>query len=94
VRTHIKVNDERISAENASYRWGYLFIAFGLLLSVAYRGLFLQQQNWDLLALVVLSGAVLMLHESIYSQSWRWPLLTLITVVIATSLGMALVLIL
>ena len=51
--------DERtIAVENASYRWAYLFLSFGLLAVVAIRSFALNQSSWDLLALVVLSGAV------------------------------------
>ena len=51
--------DERtVAVENASYRWGYLVLAFGLLLSTAYRAFARDESSWDLLALVVLSGVV------------------------------------
>jgi hypothetical protein len=51
--------DERTMAvENASYRWGYLLLAFGLLLSTAYRAFVREESSWDLLALVLLSGVV------------------------------------
>jgi hypothetical protein len=51
--------DERtIAVENASYRWAYLFLSFGLLAIVAFRSFALHQSSWDLLAIVVLSGVV------------------------------------
>lgn len=51
--------DERtIAVENASYRWGYLLLAFGLLASVAYRAFVHGQASWELLGLVILSGAL------------------------------------
>jgi formate/nitrite transporter FocA (FNT family) len=51
--------DERtVAIENASFRWAYLFLSFGLLTIVAYRSFALAQSSWDLLALVVLSGVV------------------------------------
>ena len=41
--------DERTTAiENASYRWAYLFLSFGLLLVVAYRSFARQESPWDL----------------------------------------------
>ena len=53
------VRDERtVSVENASYRWGYMVLAYGILASVAYRGLVHEQANWELLAVVVVSGVV------------------------------------
>ena len=51
--------DERtMSVENASYRWAFLLLSFGVLLSVAYRSFVLQQTAWDLMALVIVSGVV------------------------------------
>jgi hypothetical protein len=53
------VRDERtVVVEDASYRFAYLFIAFALLLDVMYRSLVRQEASWDLLAIVVLAGAV------------------------------------
>lgn len=61
--------DERtVTVENASYRWGYIVLQFGLMLDVIYRGLFkfgavtagasLVQANEDLLGLVCLSSLI------------------------------------
>ena len=51
--------DERtIAVENASYRWAYLFLSFGLLATIVFRSFALHQSSWDLLAIVVLSGVV------------------------------------
>jgi hypothetical protein len=56
--------DERtVAVTNASYRWGYLFLAFGLLLSVGYRSFRRGEPSWDLLALVVLSGVITTLYQ-------------------------------
>lgn len=53
------IRDERtVAVENASYRWGYLLLAFGILLSTAYRAFARNESSWDLLALVILSGVV------------------------------------
>lgn len=51
--------DERtIAIENATYRWAYLFLSFGLLAIVAFRSFALHQSSWDLLGIVVLSGVI------------------------------------
>jgi hypothetical protein len=51
--------DERtLTVENASYRWAYHVISFGLLVIVAYRSFTWDEASWDLLALVVLGGVV------------------------------------
>jgi len=66
--------DERtVATENASYRWAYLVLSFGLLLSVAYRGLVLGEAAWDLLALVVAGGAVAARYQGrhrVLSRPW------------------------
>jgi len=42
------LKDERtVAVENASYRWGYLILSYGLLLDVVYRGLVRQESGWD-----------------------------------------------
>jgi hypothetical protein len=51
--------DERtVVVENASYRWGYRFVSFGVLVLVMYRSLALDQSIWDLFALLILGSAV------------------------------------
>jgi hypothetical protein len=77
--------DERtVSVENASYRWAYLFLSFGLLASAAYRGFARHEQAWDLLALVVLSGAVTTLYQgSRQVLSRRWVMVSVVAVVVA-----------
>ena len=53
------VRDERtIAVENASFRYAYLALSYGLLMAVAYRSFVLEQQSWDLLALVLLGGVL------------------------------------
>jgi hypothetical protein len=58
--------DERAaSVENASYRWGYLTLAFGLLVISAVRSFVLHQQTWDLLGLVVVGGGVAASYQAL-----------------------------
>jgi hypothetical protein len=53
------IRDERFySVENASYRIGYMILAFGTMALVAIRGLLFQQSNWDFFALVWISSMV------------------------------------
>lgn len=79
------IRDERtIAVENASYRWGYLLLAFGLLAIVAFRGLVLQETNWDLLALVIVSSFVTTVYQGAQQVlSRRWLLITLATALLA-----------
>ena len=56
--TSIGRDERTIAVEHASYRWGYLFLAFGLLVVTAYRAFSTGDSSWELLGLVVLSGLV------------------------------------
>ena len=77
--------DERtLAVENASYRWAYLFVTYGLLLLIAYRSFVARESNWDLLALVVVSGLVTTLYQGAHRVlSRRWAVLGLVTVLAA-----------
>lgn len=56
--------DERTEfVERASYVLGYRLLAYALLLDVIYRSLRLGEAAWDLLGLVIVSGAVLALYQ-------------------------------
>ena len=57
--------DERtLQVENASYRWAFYVFAYGLLLIVIYRSYVANEPAWDLLALVIIGGAV--------SSGYQW----------------------
>jgi hypothetical protein len=81
--------DERtVAVENASYRWAYLFLSYGLLLVVAYRSFANRENSWDLLALVVLGGAVGTVYQgSRRVLSRRWAALTLWALVAAAAVA-------
>ena len=68
--------DERTTAvENASYRYAYLFVAFGLLAITAVRSFVWRETSWDLLALVVVSGAVgtgYQAFHQVLNRQWLW----------------------
>ncbi|MBZ0255191.1 hypothetical protein K8I31_03970 [bacterium] len=56
--------DERtIAVENEGIKLAYIFIVYGLLLDVMYRGWFLDEAAWDLIAFVILGGVVTMLYQ-------------------------------
>ncbi len=64
--------DERtISIENASYRWGYLVVSYGLLILIAFRGFFYKESNWDLMALVIISGFVATAYQGFHQMFTR-----------------------
>ena len=85
--------DERTnSIENASYRWGYLLVTFGLLASTAYRSFVKHESSWDLLALVVLSGLVTTLFQGRQrALTRRSANLAVVAIVAALIAGAALV---
>jgi hypothetical protein len=87
-------SDKRPTTANDSYRLAYGVLAFGILASVTYRGFVLQQESWDLLALVVLSGAVSAIYD--YNQaalSRRTIMAAALAIIIAVVVGVALLLI-
>jgi hypothetical protein len=56
--------DERtIAVENASYRWAYQLLSFGILVVVAYRSFVFGESAWDLFALVIASGLVPLFYQ-------------------------------
>jgi len=87
------VRDERtLSVENASYRWGYLFLAYGVLLIAAYRGLVQRVASWELLALVIVSGLVTTLYQGRHRVlTGRWAAVALGAVILAALLGAGIV---
>ena len=75
-----------------TYRIAYLVMSFGLLASVAYRGFVLQQSSWDLLALVILGGVTASIYQGAGNVlSRRWLMTTIVTLVVAGLLAVALV---
>ena len=68
--------DERTTAvENASYRWAYSMLTFGLLLIVAYRSFVHQESPWDLLGLVILTGLFTAAYQGFHhvlTGRWAW----------------------
>jgi hypothetical protein len=77
--------DERtVAVENASYRWAYLFLSFGLLALVAYRSFVHRESPWDLMALVVLGGILSAAYQGLHKVlTLRWAATCLLTVVAA-----------
>lgn len=81
--------DERTTAvENAGYRWSYLVLSFGLLTAVGVRSFARGEASWDLLALVLLGGAVntayQLWHRVVYR---RWIVIALLTLVAAAAMA-------
>ena len=57
--------DERtVAVEHASYRWAYIVLTYALLVDVMYRGLVLHEAAWDLMALVIVGGAICTVYQA------------------------------
>ncbi|HZP84402.1 MAG TPA: hypothetical protein VFB21_22400 [Chthonomonadaceae bacterium] len=88
------VRDERtIFIENASYRWAYLFLSFGLLGIVAYRSFSERQSNWDMLILVIAGGLVTTLYQAVHrvlTRRWLWTAIATFLVAVAVAILIAL----
>ena len=89
--------DERtVAVENAGYGWAYGFLSFALLIDAVYRGVFRHEDAWDLLALVMVGGAICAIHN-IRHKTWtrgrtRAAVLTgLLAAVIAAIVAVAIV---
>jgi hypothetical protein len=85
--------DERTTAiENAGYRWSSLVLSFGLLAIVAFRSFTRHEASWDLLALVVLGGAVNAGYQRWHRVLYRrWVVLTLVTMLVAAIVAVVMI---
>ncbi len=70
------VRDERTEAvENVCCRWGASFVCFALLIDVICRGLFFNEQAWDLVALACVPGFFILInHARQKTLILVWPL--------------------
>lgn len=85
--------DERtVAVENASYRWSYLVLSFGLLLLTVYHSWVRGEVVWDLLALVVVGGAVNLVYQGTRRVlNGRWVVVTIITFGVAALVAVGLI---
>jgi len=89
------MRDERtLTVENASYRWAYLFLSYGLLLATAYRSFARGESSWDLLGLVILGGAVANIYQARqHVLTRRWARSALVAAGVAVVVGALLALV-
>jgi hypothetical protein len=89
---HVDRDERTLAVENASFRWAFHFISFGLLLTVAYRSFAHNESSWDLLALVVLGGLVASGYQwSHHVLTRRWVIHGLASLLAAAALAALLV---
>ena len=84
-----------IDTEQASYRWGFLVLSFGLLAAVIYRSFARGESSWDMLVLVILGGAVTTAYQVVHSTRPGRRLLTavvamVVAVILALVIGVVL----
>lgn len=94
MKTQNIIRDERTTAvENTSYRFAYLLLSFGVLLSVAWRAFAWKEAGWDLLGLVIVSGFVATFYQGLHQVLTRhWALTALLAVLAAAALAAVIVL--
>lgn len=81
------------AVEDAGYRWAYGVLVFGVLASVTYRSFVFQQDNWELLLLVMVSGAASTFYGYQQGSLGNRTLIRLaLAIVIAVAVGVALML--
>jgi len=88
--------DERtVAVENARYRWAHILVNYALLIDVVYRGMVRDEAAWDLLALVLVSGAVCTVYQARKKTlSRRWVLDGLLVACVAAAIALAVTLLL
>ena len=82
--TNIHRDERTVATENASYRWGYIVLAFGLLVITAYRGFVHGEASWDLLGLVIIAGILITTFQGARDiLNRRWAIVSVAATVIA-----------
>ena len=81
--------DERtVAVVNASYRWSYHTLSFGLLAIAAIRSFIRHEAVWDLVGLVVLSGFVTAVYQhSQHVLYRRWVVVVIVSCMAAGLVG-------
>lgn len=92
MKNEFAIRDERtIAVENASYRLAYTALAYGVLLSVIYRGFVLQEASWDLMALVILSSGIATFYQGRHKILDRRMLLPALILMLLSGLAAAII---
>jgi len=86
--------DERtVAVENASYRWAYVLLSWALLVDVMYRSIVHHEAAWDLMALIIVGGAVCTVYQARQKTlSRRWAMAVALVVCVAAAVGFAVLL--
>lgn len=79
----IEKDERTIFVENQSYRYGYIFLNFGILINIMYRSFRLNEAPWDLFGLIFLGGLVTTVYQyryKIFTKKWTKDILILIVI--------------
>ena len=92
---NVKRDERTIAVENASFRGGFIFLLFALLVDVTCRGLFRNEAAWDLLGLVIVSSGFSTIYQArnrIWGPGWLWKmtLISFVTAIVATVIAVIL----
>jgi hypothetical protein len=80
--TSVDRDERTVAVENASYRWAYRVMSFGVLVLVMYRAFVVDESSWDLLALVIISGFIPSVYQSYHRVlTVRWARTQVIAIV-------------
>lgn len=74
-----------VAVENNSYKWAYIFIIFALLIDVMFRGLVRNEAAWDLMALVIVGGAVCAVYQARQKTLAGWVAVLLVCFAVAVA---------
>ena len=93
----VKRDERTIAVENASFRAGFIFLLFALLVNVMYRGLFRNEAAWDLMALVVVSSGLSTVYQArqkIWGRDWgsKMVILGFVSAIVAAVIAVILTL--
>lgn len=93
--SQIERDERTVTVENASYRWAYLVLSFGILVDMMYRSGWLHQFCWDLFALVVVSGAVGRVYQVRQNAlAHGWVMKAVLVMIVAACAGVVVALLL
>ena len=84
----VQADERTVAVAHAANTWGLNFILFALLLDVMYRGFFLNEAAWDLLALTIVAGGISTVYMARHKAlgqffGWRTILVMVITAVVS-----------
>jgi hypothetical protein len=75
IELSLKRDERTVAVENASFRWAWHFLVWPLILDALYRQKTLNEDPWDLIALVCVSSAIAIVYQwrhNVLVSYWPW----------------------